>query len=231
VRRRYTDRATETAAADTPAPAITGVMVAFGLLLATSLAYGAMTAFGLDGGTTEARHALALMIGLECVDVVLVGGALLHLGTPPRWPRLTDLPEPLVWAASLAGLAVVLAINHGYHDLLRAYLHLPVAHDAIVKDSGITPLVIAAYCVQPAVVEELFFRYLALDNLRKVMNVHTAIAVSSLMFGMAHIGAPLSIPVLALVGMGLGYARVLSGRMALPMLLHGLHNALILALV
>src|SRR5258708_36568856 len=99
--------------------------------------------------------------------------------------------------------------------------------DAIVATMGVTPLVLVSYCLEPALIEELFFRYLALDTLRGVMNVHAAVAVSSVMFGLAHIGVPLSIPMLALVGVALGYARVASGRLALPVLLHFLHNFVI----
>jgi Type II CAAX prenyl endopeptidase Rce1-like len=83
-------------------------------------------------------------------------------------------------------------------------------------------------CLQPAVVEELFFRYLAFGVLQKWTGVHTAVLISALMFGMAHIFAPLSIPLLMGIGIALGYLRVASGGLMLPMLVHFTHNALIL---
>jgi uncharacterized protein len=125
------------------------------------------------------------------------------------------------------GIVAVVGINHGYHTVLRTYLGVRPTRDAVVAANGITPLLLIAYCVEPAVVEELFFRYLALDTLRGVTSVHLSVAISSLMFGMAHIGAPLSIPMLALVGVPLAYARVASGSLALPMVLHFLHNLLV----
>ncbi len=87
-----------------------------------------------------------------------------------------------------------------------------------------------AVCVQPALMEELFFRYLALGVLRSSVGVHTAVLVTSVMFAMAHIGAPLGLPVLFVLGIGLGYARVASGGMLLPMAMHFLHNAAVMAI-
>jgi membrane protease YdiL (CAAX protease family) len=45
------------------------------------------------------------------------------------------------------------------------------------------------------------------------------------MFGLAHLGMPLSIPMLILVGLGFGYLRVGSRSIILPMILHFAHNA------
>src|SRR5205814_1772114 len=89
---------------------------------------------------------------------------------------------------------------------------------------------IATICIQPAIVEELFFRYIALGTLTRVMGIAGALCVSSVMFGMAHSSVLLSIPILTVVGAGLGLVRVLSGSILLPMLLHGLHNAVVLYL-
>ncbi|HEV3257192.1 MAG TPA: CPBP family intramembrane glutamic endopeptidase [Gemmataceae bacterium] len=50
------------------------------------------------------------------------------------------------------------------------------------------------------------------------------------MFGMAHVGVPLSIPLLMVVGLFLGYVRTASRSLLLPMLMHFGHNAAILLL-
>jgi membrane protease YdiL (CAAX protease family) len=89
---------------------------------------------------------------------------------------------------------------------------------------------VLAICVQPAIFEELFFRYLTLGHLRSVTGVHGAVWVSSLIFGLAHLGVPLSIPMLVVVGVVLGYARVWSGSLLLPMLMHAAHNLVIVYL-
>ena len=85
-------------------------------------------------------------------------------------------------------------------------------------------------CVQPAVIEELFFRHLLLGHLRPHVGMHGAVWVSAVGFGMAHLGNPVGWPVLILLGAGLGYARTLSGTLALPIALHFLHNLCVLAL-
>jgi len=69
-----------------------------------------------------------------------------------------------------------------------------------------------------------------LGTLTRVMGVGGAIIVSSIMFGMAHSAVLLSIPILTVVGVGLGVIRVWSGSILLPMLLHALHNAVVLYL-
>lgn len=58
--------------------------------------------------------------------------------------------------------------------------------------------------------------------------INRTFLTSSLMFGLAHVGQPFSIPVLILIGVTLGYARIHSGGLALPMLMHGAHNFVVL---
>jgi membrane protease YdiL (CAAX protease family) len=230
-RRRRADTA-KPISGSTNASTMARVMIFFGLMLGTSVLYGVLTSFGLEQAprprpTPEAH--LRLMFGVEVVDTGLVVIALLLIGRPRRWARLATTSEAWLWVSAVAGVGIVVAVNAGYHLLLRSYLGVQAHRDALVAATGITPLVLVTYCVQPAVVEELFFRYLALDTLRDVMGVHAAVLVASIMFGLAHVGVPLSIPMLTLVGVVFGYARVVSGRLALPMLLHFLHNFIILA--
>src|SRR5262249_7633765 len=120
--------------------------------------------------------------------------------------------------------------NLAYHFVLRTILREPLIADEMVAQLGMSPWVLLAYCIQPAIVEELFFRGLALGSLRNVTGVHSAVFISSVMFGMAHIGVPISIPYLVVVGIALGYVRVASGSLLLPMLLHFGHNFAVLYL-
>lgn len=208
---------------------MTRVLAFFGVLLVVLIVHGATAEPMPEQGLTPqaARAHLRSMVGFEIFDAIVVGIAVWAIGRPREWRRLSDAPAGWLWTSAVAGLGLVLALNLAYHTVLRGYIGLSDTTDPILAVTGVTPLVLFAYCLEPAVIEELFFRYLALDTLRGVMNVHAAVAVSSVMFGLAHIGVPLSIPMLALVGMALGYARVASGRLALPMLLHFLHNFVI----
>ena len=230
-RRRQAERGR---AAEPPSPItpVTRVLAFFGVLLVVLIVHGATAEPVPEPGLTPqgARAHLRSMVGFEIFDAIVVGIAVWAIGRPREWRRLSDAPIGWLWASAVAGLGLVLALNLAYHTVLRGYIGLSAAADPILAVTGVTPLLLFAYCLEPALIEELFFRYLALDTLRGVMNVHAAVAVSSVMFGLAHIGVPLSIPMLALVGMALGYARVASGRLALPMLLHFLHNFVIVLL-
>jgi uncharacterized protein len=215
-----------------PTTAVTRVLAFCGVLLLVLLLHGATAAeLPAKGLTPDAARAhLWTMVGFELFDAMVIGLAVWLVGRPPAWRRLSDARSAWTWTAAAAGGALVLGANLAYHTVLRGYLGIAPKADPLVAATGVTPLVLFAYCIEPALVEELFFRYLALDTLRGVMNVHAAVLVSSLMFGLAHIGVPLSIPMLALVGVALGYARVASGGLALPMLLHFLHNFVIVVL-
>ena len=230
-RRRQSERGP---AAEPPSPItpVTRVLAFFGLMLLVLIVHGATAEPLPEHGLTpqNARAHLRSMVGFEIFDAIVVGIAAWTIGSPRKWRRMSDAPAGWLWASAVAGIGLVLALNLAYHTVLRGYIGLSAAADPVLAVTGMTPLLLFAYCLEPAVIEELFFRYLALDTLRGVMNVHAAVAVSSVMFGLAHLGVPLSIPMLALVGVALGYARVASGGLALPMLLHFLHNFVIVLL-
>ena len=211
-------------------PPIVAVCGAFVLLLLVSLLQAGAMALISDapGQLPLSTQRLHVMLGAEAADTFIVVCAL--IGTLGRVNRVSTAVRwrALAWACSPIVLAAALGMNIGYHALLRAFVDWP----AVMEPTGFNPndftLVFLAVCVQPAIVEELFFRYLALGVLRGGMGVHGAVWVSSVMFGMAHVGNPLSIPVLFVLGLALGYSRILSGGLALPMLLHFAHNALVM---
>lgn len=200
------------------------VLTVFAVLLLTSIGFGAMVSFGLGpAGSIEDPHTpLRAMVVLELIDTAVIGFALMHIMRPRAFAA--TLQPALAWALALPALGVALFLNNAYHGAMRSLLHARSEPDLIVAGVGLTPLVLISYCIQPAIVEELFFRYLALDSLRAVMSPQAAVVLSSLMFGLAHVGVPLSIPILCVVGMVLAWARVASGSLILPMVMHALHN-------
>jgi len=178
----------------------------------------------------QQRVLLEQLIVFEAIDTFLVVVAFAWASRPPAIRR-SDSQYAAAWLSAGPLLALLLGINWSYHELLRNALGQPPFIEFIELDVRSNPaLIVLAVCVQPAIVEELFFRYLALTHLRSVMGLHGAVWVSSVMFGMAHIHAPLSIPILILVGAGLGYMRVWSGGLAIPMVMHAVHNAVVLYL-
>jgi membrane protease YdiL (CAAX protease family) len=168
------------------------------------------------------------MIFVEVLDAIIVVVALFKVPWPPPVGPSDPLHRRIGWLTGPLVLAVVLGLNFAYHAALESYLQFPEwARSKIGLPIG---WAIVTVCIQPAIVEELFFRFIALGTLTRVMGIGGAICVSSVMFGMAHSGVLLSIPILTVVGAGLGFVRVTSGSIVLPMLLHALHNAVVLYL-
>jgi membrane protease YdiL (CAAX protease family) len=176
----------------------------------------------------------------EIASGVFLGGlhALLVLaaGVITWRPRpLQGRTEPaLAWVAAIPALVAMLMVNFGYGLGLRFVFEVmlgvtPEPDDGTeigMRDGWIAVLLI---CVQPAIVEEVFFRFLLLGHLRTHVGLHAAVWVTSVFFAAAHLGQIAGMPVLLLLGAVMGYARVYSGGLALPMLLHFFHNLAVIA--
>jgi membrane protease YdiL (CAAX protease family) len=203
---------------------VVGLMVALmAVALVTFLVLRAKHSWMLLQDWQELR--LQAMLIAEGLTTTLVLFGFVWIGRLPGLPRPDWNWRLAAWLWALPVLALLIGMNLGYFWLLRQYLP-PQLRD----DWPLTPLVILIVCVQPAVIEELFFRQLALTGLRQHMGLHGAVWITSVMFGLHHIGNPFGIPYLIVLGAGLGYARVVSGGLALPMLMHGLHNFVVLYL-
>jgi membrane protease YdiL (CAAX protease family) len=171
-------------------------------------------------------HWIRLIVTMEGIDAVILAIALVSLPWPPKLPISARWRQTAGWLSGPFVLSITLGLNFAYHFALRSYVQFPEwIHGRFGMPLGWE---IATTCVQPAIVEELIFRYLALGTLTRVMSVSAAVWVSSIMFGMAHSGVALSIPILTIAGVCLGYVRVWSRSLALPMYIHALHNGIIL---
>lgn len=202
----------------------------FGVMLVALMvfAYSVELAFD-DGepivGETRTRF-LRYLVAFDLFNAMVVLFTLkLGLQNVQRLPNMGAKPL-LTWIIFPLLLAGLLAINFTYHGLLRNFLQASKIEDELTAE--FTWLVFFFYCVQPAVFEELYCREFALRVLRGFLSRHSAILVTSVMFGLLHISAPLSIPYLILVGLYLGYARVLSDGIMLPMILHFAHNLIVM---
>jgi membrane protease YdiL (CAAX protease family) len=210
------------------------VIALFIAFLATSVLFGVLIRFGFDPkqfqGHREARQLLYWELAVEVVDTLLVVLGLVWVG---RLARSRPSPAARVAGWAMAGpvLVLLLALNFAYFHFLKDILRLPTMEEELAAHKDLLWLVILVMCVQPAVVEELFFRYLALGALRDVTTVGGAVVISSVMFGMAHIFNPIGIPYLVVAGMVFGWVRVASGSIVLPMAMHFLHNLAVLFLL
>jgi membrane protease YdiL (CAAX protease family) len=197
-------------------PVVAVVWFFLGLLL-VSLVQGMILSFSSD---FTKEGALQVMLVAEAVWAVLVLVAVAVVRDIRPTPTVPPRRRAAAWLAGLPVLAALLGLNVAYHTALKQLF--PIL--GLAAGIEVTPLTVLVICVLPALIEELFFRYLALGALLTHMGLHSAVLVSSIMFGAAHVGQPLGIPVLIVIGMGLAYMRLASGGLALPVLMHFLHN-------
>jgi uncharacterized protein len=203
------------------------VLGVFGVLLAVSLVLG----LALDWGPslTSDGHVRTL-VAAELIDAIVVFASLTLVRVRFSWPSRSGRQRLRAWGVGGLALAGCLLVNMLYHAALRRWLHVPPTDFGVYHEARFAVLGLIVICVQPAIVEEIFFRHIALGAIGAVSGARAAVLVTAVMFAMAHIYVPLSTPVLFLVGIALGYARIASGGLALPMAMHFLHNAAVLSL-
>jgi membrane protease YdiL (CAAX protease family) len=184
---------------------------------------------------------------LQYTVVASVVMALLVLATWVAAGKIRRLPNPspghrlTVWVLGpVLVLPALLLLNIGYTMLMQQLVSKETLEimQRLERALAQVPLYCFLLTVPPAIFEELFFRYLALgamyDALRgggRNLALHLSVFLSGVMFGAAHLGQALAIPYLILVGVVLGYMRVASGGLLLPMLLHFLHNGAVVLLL
>jgi uncharacterized protein len=221
-------------APDRDAQSLARLMGVFAILLATSLVAG-LVSRGMAYVSANSRHlrpqeALVGILILEAIETVLILAAWKWIGLRYTEPRRAFSRRVVVWLLALPMLAGVLLLNSTYHRLLHQWLGVVPVDELFTRDMSHLAGWIIAICVQPALIEELFYRYMAFGALRPVIGGQAVVWVTAVMFAAAHIGAPLSLPVLLFLGVFLGYSRLASGGIVLPVVLHFLHNAAVMVL-
>lgn len=202
------------------------VFGAYAVILATGVLHGLVFGLRFEGANLDdprVKHAAMLQVAIaEAADAVVVVAALLAMrGLPPR-RQPSSSATTLAWTVSVPVLCALVGVNFAYHAYLNEILRLPLIERDLLSEWSAWSIVLV--CVQPAIVEELFFRGFALRWLQSVMGPHGAVWIAALMFGMVHVAALFSIPYLVLAGVVFGYVAVATGRLWLPMILHFLHN-------
>ncbi len=197
------------------------------LMLLSSLVLFAVFAvvYGLQGDE-EVFTGLAIVEFLDAV-LTVVALALVWKSARQIRPQRTRL---MTWLAAWPMLALLLTLNILFITFLRE-LFKPFGPVSAEK-MKVTWITVMLICVQPAIVEELFFRQMVLGVFRRSMNLHLAVLLTAAMFAFAHLDNPVAMilkcPYLFLVGLVLGYARVFGG-LTLAMLMHFVHNFVVIA--
>lgn len=160
-----------------------------------------------------------------------------ELATDVGWRfRRSDLGIGAVGAAVARSTAVIVTIPlyGAFHDQLRGpNVGLP-AH---TLGAGLLAAYAVAACAGAPVVEELFFRGLVQSRLVGLWGAVPGIAVTSCLFGAAHLigwNGPASLLAaagIAAAGAVLGYLRHRTGRLGTSIVAHGLFNTVAVLLL
>jgi len=149
----------------------------------------------------------------------------------PQWvrPYLATLGRPrhylLAVLIGLGTFAVAMASIEGAVRLLE--IESLSFSRPFLKDGYGWLVVFLIVAVQPAVIEELAFRGVMLDAFKRGLGRNEAVVVSALLFMILHV-LPLSFPFLLLMGLATAWLRLASGSLYPCMLLHFVHNSLVL---
>jgi len=179
---------------------------------------------------------LGLYLGLMAVPLLILWSQLRPYGTPPLGGWLQWRWQPLGSALRRAVLQVLMVLPvvalvgwlverlvgdpGGSNPLLE--LVLTSANPLALSCFAITALVLAP------LFEETLFRGVLLPVLAQRWGNLAAVLISALVFGIAHLSLG-ELPPLFVLGLGLGWLRIQSGRLGASVLMHGLWNGLTFA--
>lgn len=146
-------------------------------------------------------------------------------GSPISWKQLSLY-------GAVACLAVF-AIGFGYEKSYAVITgkSLPPQSTFVLVGKAKFELVWAAYacigCILPAA-EEIIFRYYLFDALRRRFSGKIVVVITALAFSLVHFQRLYFLPLFGF-GFVLGWVRLKTGSLRLPILLHGFNNCLFLA--
>lgn len=149
-----------------------------------------------------------------------------------HWPALAvqlrrvGFLRPAAWLSLLA-LAPLLTINYVYHRWLHDVVRVPSASERL-RELGLDGAsLIFVVAVLPAVTEEIAFRGLVQHWLQTAIKPMRALVLASALFMAMHFSL-LSAPYMFAMGMVLGYSKLKTGSLYPSMLVHFLHNYIVL---
>jgi membrane protease YdiL (CAAX protease family) len=198
------------------------IMILYVILMVVSLVWGAsLLSQRGELNQDDLLHGTAVV---EILDTIIIMVAL-AIVRRKSLPELSPGVRPIAWGLGMPVLALLVGVNILYAAFLRDAFGSPEVQDIL----PITMFTVVLVCVQPAIVEELYFRYIAFGALYRAAGLHATVWITGVMFAVMHIYNPLGVPYLVLAGVVFGYARVWGG-LALPIAMHFIHNFVVLAL-
>jgi hypothetical protein len=226
-----------------PVPFVSGkrLLAALGLWLLAALAVAGVTVLALRAlasGSATDPNLLAPIIVAEVYALLVVALAIvLH----PRFREIVALKR---FAARDVALAVATCIA-AY--LVTGTMQAVVAPQswaaaleilqAVFSDNGrlasagpvVTGLILVRACILAAIGEELLFRGVLYAWLRRRVSAGSTITITAAAFAIIHSFPPI-LPLAFALGVGFGWLRERCGSTVPLIIVHGLHNALMIAL-
>jgi membrane protease YdiL (CAAX protease family) len=201
---------------------VRGALALFGIILLTMLPLAWL----------PRAHAATGMLVIGLIDAVVVAIAMRQM-RGFVWSRLFSRRiRPVMWLLAAFGLGVALACNVMYHRVAIALLGITPTNslgDAF-HDAGYSiAITVLCICVQPAIVEEIAFRGIIQTRLVRVVTRTEALLITAFAFGIIHMSW-VSLPYLAAFGLFLGWLRQRSGSLVPSMVVHGVHNLVVVAI-
>ncbi len=203
--------------------------VAFGLIALTLVSSLVLVAFRMTIGVSLGAILVAILSGSVALLVIgLVASAL-----APREPVLVGPPlgtakaialglfYGMTGAARVASLLAILVAAFGIpmHSASEAF-GLDPSWGAL----GVALFVVATVIVAP-IAEEVLFRGVLLPWLARWMRPGAALAWTTIVFALGHLYYGAGALIIALYGFVFGWARLRTGKLRAPILLHAMLNA------
>ena len=189
--------------------------------------------FAVRGGDTPAAPLLGAAVG-QLVEVMVAAAAVMLLGRGGELAAAGEqrLPAGRVFGLSafyyvafgtrlrflLLGIAAFWPVEVGAHPLWTA--------GVAMGWEGKLILVVIAVLLAPAG-EELLFRGLILPRLHRALGTVASVVVTSLLFAVLHFGYGVGMAIVFLLSVVLCWARLRTGGVGVPVLLHAANNAVV----
>ena len=205
-------------------------------LLLAPLLQGVLSPLAAQPALQQGLLVMGLYLGLMAVPLVLLWSQLRPHGSAPAggWLQWHWLPLGSALRRAVAQVLMVLPVVALVGWLLERLVGDPGGSNPLLELvlTSANPLALLCFAVTAVVLaplfEETLFRGVLLPVLAQRWGGVAAVTISALVFGIAHLSLG-ELPPLFVLGLGLGWLRLQSGRLGASVLMHSLWNGLTFA--
>jgi membrane protease YdiL (CAAX protease family) len=205
-------------------------------LLLAPLLQGLLTPLATQPALQQGLLVMGLYLGLMAVPLAMLASQLRPHGPAPQGGWLQWHWRPLASALrrAVAQVLMVLPLVALVGWVLERLVGDPGGSNPLLELvlTSANPLALLCFAITALVLaplfEETLFRGVLLPVLAQRWGGMAAVVISALVFGVAHLSLG-ELPPLFVLGLGLGWLRLQSGRLGASVLMHGLWNGLTFA--